>query len=303
MLGLFALVRKVVDGPTTVLIQGETGTGKELLAKAIHYNSPRKDKLFIAQNCGALPDTLLESELFGHVKGAFTGAVSNKKGLFEMAHEGTIFLDEVADMSPAMQQRLLRVLQEGEIRPVGGLKNQPVDVRVIAATNKPLETEVTAGRFREDLFYRLCVFPVNLPPLRERKEDIPELVHHFMEKFTERLSKSITDISAQAMEKLMKYDYPGNIRELENEMERAVTLADNAGPLLPEHLSRKFESALKTTQSSKEGSLKACVEALEIEMIEDALRKTGGNILKAAELLELSRAGLHKKLNRYGISS
>lgn len=302
MLAVFSLVKKVVDSPTTVLIQGETGTGKELLAKAIHYNSSRRNQLFVAQNCGALPDTLLESELFGHVKGAFTGAASNKKGLFEMADKGTVFLDEVADMSPAMQQRLLRVLQEGEVRPVGSTQSVFVDVRIVAASNKSLEAEVQTGRFREDLFYRLCVFPVLLPPLRERKTDIPELVHHFIKKYGARLGKSISMVESDAMDKLTAYAYPGNIRELENEIQRALTLAENGAALKSEHLSLKFQPA-QSGHFYGEGSLKACVESLEKEMIQEALKETKGNILRAAEQLGLSRAGLHKKLNRYGISA
>ncbi len=303
MLEVFKLVSKVVDTPTTVLILGETGTGKELLARAIHYNSRRKNRLFVAQNCGALPDSLLESELFGHVRGAFTGAVRDKKGLFEVADGGTVFLDEIADTSPAMQSRLLRVLQDGEIRPVGGTKTVKTDARIIAATNKPLDGEVQSGRFREDLYYRLNVFPVTLPPLRERREDIEDLTDLFVRKYSERLDKKIRSVSPEALRLLRTADYPGNIRELENEIERAVTLAESGGPLRPEHLSARFRSQRESDQGPDKGNgtLKGSVEILEKRLILEALSRADNNISRAASALGLSRVGLYKKLARYKI--
>jgi two-component system response regulator HupR/HoxA len=304
MLQVFKLLRKVIDTPTSVLLFGETGTGKELIARAIHFNSGRRKKMFVAQNCGALPDSLLESELFGHIRGAFTGAVNDRKGLFEVADGGSIFLDEIADTSPALQLRLLRVLQEGEIKPVGSAKTIQVDVRVIAATNKDLEKLVDEGGFREDLFYRLNVFPITLPPLREREVDIPDLADHFISKYASKINKEITGITDDALALFMKAPFPGNIRELENEIERAVTLADDGHPITPDLLSVRFHKTAKTAspkQTSETGSLKEAVEQLEIRMIRDALEQTGGNILQAAGILQLSRAGLHKKLNRYNI--
>ena len=302
MLDVFKLASKVIKTPTSVLLLGETGTGKELLAKAIHYNGERSKENFIAQNCGALPDTLLESELFGHVRGAFTGAVADRKGIFEMADKGTVFLDEVADMSSALQLRLLRILQEGEIKPVGGTKTLTVDVRIIAATNKDLEEEVSAGRFREDLYYRLNVFPIHLPPLRERREDIPDLVNHFISKYSQKIKKKVTGIDPDALELLTNGAFPGNIRELENEIERFITLADENTSVSKELLSPRFHSSTQNIKlSESENSLKAQVEELEKSLINKTLQETKGNILRAAEKLKLSRAGLHKKLNRYNI--
>jgi two-component system response regulator PilR (NtrC family) len=221
---VFHLMEKAIESPITVVILGETGTGKELVARSIHYNSPRKDQAFVVQNCGALPESLLESELFGHKRGAFTGAVADKKGLFEVAHGGTIFLDEVGDTPPALQVRLLRVLQEGEIRRLGELKPIKVDVRVIAATHKDLKEEIKAGKFREDLFYRIYAFPIPIPPLSERNGDIPVLVDHFLKKYNQRLGKNCR-LSSDCLDLLEKYPFPGNVRELENEVVRALTLA------------------------------------------------------------------------------
>jgi two-component system response regulator HupR/HoxA len=303
MLEVFKLASKVIKTPTSVLLLGETGTGKELLAKAIHFNGDRNKENFIAQNCGALPDTLLESELFGHVRGAFTGAVADRKGIFEMADKGTVFLDEVADMSSALQLRLLRILQEGEIKPVGGTKTLSVDVRIIAATNKDLENEVSAGNFREDLYYRLNVFPIHLPPLRERREDIPDLVNHFIAKYSNKIKKRVTGINSDALQLLINGPYPGNIRELENEIERFITLADENTAISKELLSPRFHSMnTQVIKADSENSLKAQVEELEKSLIIKTLEETKGNILRAAEKLKLSRAGLHKKLHRYDIN-
>ena len=302
MLDVFKLTSKVIKTPTTVLLLGETGTGKELLAKAIHFNSDRSSMNYIAQNCGALPDSLLESELFGHVRGAFTGAISDRKGIFEMADKGSVFLDEIADTSPALQLRLLRILQEGEFKPVGGTKTITVDLRIIAATNKNLEEEVSSGRFREDLYYRLNVFPIHLPPLRERQGDIPDLVNYFIEKYSKRIKKTVKGIESEALELLEKAAYPGNIRELENEIERFLTLADDNSSISKELLSTRFHSSANDNLKPSSGdSLKDQVEDLEKNLIVQALQETNGNILRAAEVLKLSRAGLHKKLDRYKI--
>lgn len=301
MTALFKTAKKVLNVDATVLIEGETGTGKELLARAIHYNGNRKDKLFITQNCAALPDTLLESELFGHVKGAFTGAVVDKKGLFEAAHEGTIFLDEIGDISPDFQVRLLRFLQEGEIKPVGGLKTKKVDVRVIAATNKTLTELVSKGKFREDLFFRISVFPLWLPPLRERKNDIALLTEYFIQKYAAQYNKKIKQLSEKVLNALLRYSFPGNIRELENIISRAVLMADDKSTIDPDMLLfPKFAAQKKTEQETTD--LKDSVRDLETEMITDALRQNNGNISQTAKALKLTRQGLYKKIKRYGLS-
>lgn len=303
MIQVFKLVSKVIDTPTTVLLLGETGTGKEMIARAIHYNSRRKNKMFVAQNCGALPDSLLESELFGHVRGAFTGAVSDHKGIFEFADGGTVFLDEIADTSPALQLRLLRVLQEGEIKPVGGTKTVSVDLRIIAATNKNIDDAVAEGLLREDLYYRLNVFPIVLPPLRERKEDIPDLVEHFLVKYARKIGKKIKSITPQALNLFLKARFTGNIRELENEIERAITLADDNTPLTPDLISARFHkpppSGLEIPNDS--ASFKQAISQLEKKLIMSALRETKGNILQAAKNLQISRPGLHKMIKRLGL--
>ncbi|HZP38424.1 MAG TPA: sigma-54 dependent transcriptional regulator [Methylomirabilota bacterium] len=291
-----ALARKILDGDTSVLILGETGTGKELFAHLIHANGARRAKRFVAQSCGALPDSLLESELFGHARGAFTGAVGERRGLFEEADGGTLFLDEVGETSPAMQLRLLRVLQEGEIRRVGGSGTKRVDVRLIAATNADLEAEVAAGRFRRDLFYRLNVFPIRLPPLRERVQDIPGLAEHFLRQACRRARRAVPSVSAEALALLSAYPWPGNVRELENEIERAVALADDGRPLGPAHLSERIAAGAAGASSSPR-TLNDAVEALKRRMIEDALRECGSKT-RAAERLGLTRQSLQQMLRR-----
>jgi two-component system response regulator HupR/HoxA len=289
------LARKVLDGDTTVLLLGETGTGKELFAHIIHANGPRRVKPFVAQSCGALPDSLLESELFGHTRGAFTGAVSERKGLFEEADGGTIFLDEVGETSPAMQLRLLRVLQEGELRRVGGGATRRVDVRVIAATNADLEADVAAGRFRRDLYYRLNVFPVRLPPLRERPGDIPALADHFLRQACRRARRAVPAVGAEALQLLQTYPWPGNVREMENELERAVALADTGRPLGPAHLSERIAAGAGVGATVR--TLNEAVEALKRRMIEDALHECGSKT-RAAERLGLTRQSLQQMLRR-----
>lgn len=310
MNAVFQLLKKVIPSDTTVLLLGETGTGKELIAKAIHYNGPRKDKLFVAQNCAAMPDNLLESELFGHVKGAFTGATANKKGLFEIADGGTIFLDEVSDTSPAMQQRLLRVLQEGEIHPVGSEKTINVDVRVISAANRDLLQAIREGQFRQDLYYRLNVFPIRIPPLRERRDDIPLLAKYFMQKYSRKLGKNILELSSEAVSSLMTAEYPGNVRQLENLIERAITLADDDAVITADLIS--LDPLLNAENESpgnsmppmeSKQSLKEIVESMERFYILRALEDNNGNISRASRELGLSRLGLHKKMQRYEIDS
>jgi Nif-specific regulatory protein len=304
---MFELIEKVIDTPTTVLIQGETGTGKELIAKVIHYNGPLKNKPFVAENCGALPEQLLESELFGHVRGAFTGAVTNKQGLFEIADGGTIFLDEVGEMSPHMQVKLLRVLQGGQFRPVGGNHTRQVNVRIIASTNRDLAEEIRKGNFREDLYYRINVFQVTPPPLRERKEDILLLASHFLEKFAGKTGRPVPVISPQALNLLVRFDWPGNVRELENEMERALTMAGRGKIILKEFLSDKIRG---TEREGKDGgapadfsrTLKDAIQLVEARLIRETLAATGGNRSRTAKSLGISRQGLLNKIAAYNIS-
>ncbi|MBI2880500.1 MAG: sigma-54-dependent Fis family transcriptional regulator [Candidatus Tectomicrobia bacterium] len=309
---VFDLMTKAIESGATALVTGETGTGKELVAQAIHYNGPRSAGRFVAQNCGALQDTLLGSELFGHRKGAFTGAVSDKKGLFEEAHKGTIFLDEISETSPAVQVNLLRVLQDGEIRPIGDTLTRRVDVRVIAATHRNLSEEVRAGRFREDLYYRLNVFCIKLPPLRERREDIPLLAHHFLGEAAKRMGKRIPGIHPDALHCLMAHPFPGNVRELENEMERAAAFAEDGSPLTPGLLSEPVRRAgllapkngpAPAADVPLRGSLREAVEALERRMLAEVLSTCNGNRTQAAAALGLSRLGLLKKIRRYGLDA
>jgi DNA-binding NtrC family response regulator len=296
----FYLMEKAIESPVTVLIQGETGTGKELVARSIHYNSTRKDKHFVAQNCAALPESLLESELFGHKRGAFTGAVADKKGLFEMAHKGTIFLDEVGDTPMPLQVRLLRVLQEGEIRRVGEVNPIKVDVRVIAATHQDLIAEIEAGRFREDLYYRIQAFPIPLPPLRDRGGDIPLLAEHFLNKYCQRLEKECR-FSPECLSLLDKYHFPGNIRELENEIARALTLATDQGTITPDLFSDSIRKTNDIPPGVKQGTVHAVTDRLERSLVQKALEEFGGNRTRAAEKLGLSRRGLLNKIRRYGL--
>jgi Nif-specific regulatory protein len=300
---VFNLVEKVIDNTTSVLIQGETGTGKEMIARVIHYSGPLRDKPFVAENCGALSENLLESELFGHVKGAFTGAVSDKKGLFEMADGGTVFLDEIADMPPAMQIKLLRVLQEGQVRPVGGSNIIQVNFRLIASSNRDLYQEVAKGRFRDDLFYRIQVFPIILPPLKDRREDIPLLTAHFLDKCARKFKMPVGRVKPTAMEMLSRFDWPGNIRELENEIERAVCLAGQDQEIGIDCLSEKITAiaADEPLETLKDATLQQTVARLEKKMIIDALRKSGGNRSQAARTLGLTRQGLLNKIGRYEI--
>lgn len=300
---IFHLAEKVAHYDTTVLITGESGTGKELIARAIHFEGKRVQGPFVPVNCGGIPDTLLESELFGYKKGAFTGADRNKKGLFDEAENGTIFLDEIGELPLSLQVKLLRVLQENEIRPVGDSKTKKIQVRVIAATAKILEDEIQLGTFREDLFYRINVLPVHLPPLRERSEDIPLLCRHFIDRFNERLGKQITGVADPAMSILMRHTWPGNVRELENIVERAVVLAEGT-TVLTEHLPPQLGSQTEPAglETLFEGySLKAAQKIMEKKLIFKALQETGGNRTHAAKLLEISHPSLLSKIKTYKI--
>lgn len=309
MQDVYDLMRKVIPTDTTVYISGETGTGKELIARAIHFNGPRKDKIFAAQNCAALPDTLLESALFGHKKGAFTDATSDKKGLFEVADEGTVFLDELSDTSPALQQRLLRVIQEGEFQSVGSNETINVNVRILSATNRDLRHLVQQGKFREDLYYRINVFPINLPPLRERMGDIALLANYFLNKYMIQAGKEIKGFSEDALQYLLSNKYPGNVRELENIVQRAVILAGNDEFLSINHLQTRWDVNQSTggtiTESQTDlqfDSLPRLVEEIEKKYISRSLELNQGNISKTALDIGLSRAGLYKKLKRYNLN-
>ena len=308
MQALYDLLEKVSPTKTNILITGESGTGKELVAKAIHYNSPRKDSSFVTLNCGAIPESLIESELFGHMKGAFTDAIATKKGLFEVADEGTLFLDEISELPLLMQVKLLRILQDREFKRVGGTEDIRVDVRIIAATNKDLEEAVREKRFREDLFYRLNVIQIKLPSLRERREDIPPLATHFLKKFSEELNKSISTFAPEALQILLDYDYPGNVRELQNIIERAVALepsgeltAQNLRSYLDEHLQLK-KGSLDLDIPEKGLNLERLVEEIERTLLVKALARTNGIKKKAAELLGINFRSMRYRLEKYGLN-
>jgi DNA-binding NtrC family response regulator len=302
MARLFQLLEMVAATSSTILISGETGTGKEIVARAIHHNGPRQMHRFVALNCSAIPETLLEAELFGHVRGAFTGAVGDRQGRFEQAHRGTLFLDEVGTMSTALQSKLLRALQEREFERVGASSTTKVDVRVIAATNSDLGRMVAEGQFREDLFYRLNVIPVQLPPLRERREDIPLLVQHFLEK----LQRGGTLVAQEAMRRLMAYSWPGNVRQLENAIERAVAFSGGRGQInvedLPPEFSTRASPALQASLDLPEEGvdLNLVLAGLEGDLIRRSLERTGGNKGQAARLLRINRTTLVEKLKRLG---
>jgi DNA-binding NtrC family response regulator len=320
ILEVFAILERVADTPTTVLITGESGTGKELVARALHENSSRRDRPFIKVNCAAIPKDLMESELFGHEKGAFTSAVSGKPGRFELASGGTLFLDEIGEIPPEMQVKLLRVLQESEFERVGGIKTIQVDVRLIAATNRDLKKEIATGSFREDLFYRLNVVPIALPALRERRSDIPLLVHYFIQKFNARLKKGVEGAHPEAMDRLTSYGWPGNIRELENVIERAmifvdgsrIRLEDLAVELRDGPLSFDAGRTTPTPPSVSEGGsgspsdglkeqVKAAMSRLERDLILRALQQTQNNVTHAARLLKISRKGLQLKMKELNL--
>ena len=296
-------VHKVTDTRATVCIEGETGTGKELIASLIHYQSGRRDKLFVAQNCAAVPETLLESELFGHKKGAFTGADTDKKGLFEVADGGTLFLDEIGEMSLGLQAKLLRVLQEGEVRPIGATQTRKVDVRIICATNRSLEKEVAEGRFRQDLYYRLKVYPIRLPPLRERREDIPALAEHFLRKYSSEMKKAVSGFTPETLAQLSGYNWPGNVRELENEVHRLVIQAEPETFITPELLAPRMRQAegIVDRIAPAKGPLKDMMEEVERFLLIQALREHNGNKTRTAETLGITREGLHKKLAKFGL--
>jgi two-component system response regulator PilR (NtrC family) len=307
MLGVFKMIETVARTNSTILLTGESGTGKGLVAQAIHFHSLRRDKPMVSLNCGALPENLLESELFGHMRGAFTGADSNKKGLLEVAERGTVFLDEIGEMSAVLQVKLLRVLQERRFRRVGGLEELQADIRVIAATNQDLTRLVAEGRFREDLFYRINVIPISLPPLRERREDITLLAEHFLAKYSEQMGKEITGISHEAMTLLTEHDWPGNIRELENVMERAIAL-EATPTILPDSLPPTIRSdapraATTTIDAIPESGfdLEAHVKEIERGYIAEALKRAGGVQVKAADLLGMSFRSFRYYVKKYNL--
>jgi two-component system response regulator PilR (NtrC family) len=317
MLKIFDMIRRVAPTPANVLIYGESGTGKELVAQAIHNHSKVASENFIPITCSAIPEDLMESELFGHVKGSFTGAIGDKPGLFNEADMGTAFLDEIGELTPIIQTKLLRVLQEREIKAVGGTKVQNINVRIIAATNKILEDEIKGGRFREDLFYRLAVVPIRVPPLRERKGDVPLLVEFFLKKYSKLLGKEVQEISSYALQVLMNYDFPGNVRELENIIERGVAL-ESSNIILPESLTFGGTGKTKITDPEREESIpllhaasseeelydlgiEKVIENLEKRLISHALEKTNGSKMKAADLLKISFRSFRYKVKKYGI--
>ncbi|MFQ6083660.1 MAG: sigma-54-dependent transcriptional regulator [Candidatus Aminicenantia bacterium] len=307
MNSVFQLMEKIAKVDGTVLITGESGTGKELVARAIHFNSPRKDSPFVVVNCGAVPKDLIESEFFGHIKGAFTDAKTEKTGKFELAHEGTIFLDEVGELSQEAQVKLLRALGEKEIVKVGGTKTIPIDVRVIAATNKNLEEEVKKGNFREDLYWRLAVLSIHLPSLRERKEDIPLLCEHFIRKYNQELNKEIKGVFNRALDYLKSYSWPGNVRELESVIYEAMVLSDSQLigdknlPLRIKGIDMEKENILFNSEKPLNETVQNITEKVEKRMIKKALLEAGGNKTKAAQKLGISRKTLFNKMTRYNI--
>ena len=310
MLEVFKMIETVARTNSTILLTGESGTGKGLVAQAIHFHSLRREKPMVSLNCGAMPETLLESELFGHMRGAFTGAESNKKGLLEVAERGTIFLDEIGEMSPVMQVKLLRVLQERRFRRVGGLEELQADIRVIAATNQDLTRAVAEGRFREDLYYRINVIPITLPPLRERREDIPLVAEHFLEKYAEQMGKPITSISHDAMDLLVRHEWPGNIRELENAIERAVALeltpailADSLPASIRGDTPRPPVASASAVDALPESGfdLEAHVKDIERGYIAEALKRAGGVQVRAAELLGMSFRSFRYYVKKYNL--
>lgn len=306
MLEIYEVIQKISDYKTTIMLYGESGTGKELVAKAIHQNSSRKNKPFIAINCGAIPENLLESELFGHKKGAFTDAVKDKKGLFEEASGGTILLDEIGELPLHLQVKILRVLQENEIRPVGDNKSISIDVRIIAATLRDLENDIIEGKFREDLYYRLNVINIKISALRDRKEDLPLLIDFFIKKHREKLGIAVQGISKEALEILLEYNWPGNIRELENCIERAIILTEgneiNAMSLPKSVKLSNPDTDLFSITQEENLSIKSHTQKLEEVLIKKALEKTSGNRTHAAKLLEISHRTLLYKLKEYKLA-
>ena len=301
MQAIYYLIERAAKSDFPVLLQGETGTGKGLAARAIHYNSRRKDQRFLSQNCATLSPELLQSELFGHKKGAFTGATEDHIGIFEVANGGTVFLDEIADAPPQLQRSLLQVLQEGEIRRVGETVDCAVDVRIIAATNRDLKKEVEKGFFREDLYYRLHVIQIDMPPLREHIEDVPLLAEHSFTRAKEDANKSVGGLTVGAIRALTSYDWPGNVRELENEIRRAVALAEEEGDITPDLFSESIGHIVSDTPVESQGRLQDRVQEYERRLIRDALEKCEGNITHTARELGMTRVGLHKKINRLGL--
>jgi two-component system response regulator AtoC len=304
MQDIFRTISKVSDYKTTVLVTGESGVGKELVARAIHRRSGRRGGPFIAVNCGAIPENLLESELFGHKKGAFTDAIADRRGLFEDASTGTLFLDEIGELPLGLQVKLLRVLEDEQIRRLGETRDVKVDVRIVAATHRDLQAETKAGRFREDLFYRLNVLPIHIPPLRERREDVPLLIEHFVARNNTRLRSNIVGIDSEARRLLFEYGWPGNVRELENTIERAMVLAEGDQIVvgdLPERI-RDAQDSVQMQLSSGELSVKKTTRIIEEILIRRALQKTRGNRTRAADLLEISHRALLYKIKDYRIT-
>ena len=300
MQDIYKLMQQAAESDITVFISGKSGTGKELVANSLHATSPRKDGPFVALDCGAIPETLIESELFGHEQGAFTGATTQRIGAFERANGGTLFLDEIGDMPYVLQGKLLRVLQEREIQRVGGTTSIPIDIRVITATNKNLEHSVSVGKFREDLFYRIAAFPITIPPLRERREDIPLLAKHFLDKYATQASKSINDISTLALQLLLQYDWPGNVRELENAIARAVLL-ETTGVLQADNLPSQLSPVVALGRDLPTPLAIRPLTEIERQALIHAIEATGNNMTQAAQALGIGRVTLYRKLKKYNI--